>query len=307
MNALITSDPMITRDHTTQRRHDVHEGNDQPAMQTTASRRAGLYLKGLGVLAALVALSACSSAPKNITLADGAPTQTMQDAVDEGVNVPTTPVRYALTKPQCTGQCPSIEVDSIVVVDQPKLSQLIDHVLAYMTGVDADRRGNYQTLKEYEAYFWQTAQSRDTTSFKARIRSNQAGLITAQVDTSQYLTGAAHGIAATQFLNWDRERQRVVALSEALLPGQQGAYLVALQRAHLRWKQNSEDYQRDPSTYDRMWPFQPSDNFALTRHGLVVKYDAYAIAPYSAGQPELVIPYAELTGILDPKWIPSGR
>lgn len=260
---------------------------------------------GFGIAALSLALVACGSSPKNITLSDAATPEVAQDLVDEGVNVPTTPIRYKISKPQCSGQCPTIEVDSIAVTDQPKLTQLIDHVLAYLTGIDTDRRGNYQTLKEYEPFFWQTAQSRDSTIFKAHVRSAQAGLITVQLDTSQYLTGAAHGIAATQYLNWERDRQRVLALDEAVLPGQKSALLAALARAHVRWKQGFEDYQRDPATFDRVWPFQPSDNFAITRNGMAVKYDAYAIAPYSAGHPELLIPYRDLAGILDPKWIPK--
>lgn len=40
--------------------------------------------------------------------------------------------------------------------------------------------------------------------------------------------------------------------------------------------------------------------------GLVVKYDAYTIAPYSHGQPEILIPYERLRGVLRPEFIPAG-
>jgi hypothetical protein len=42
------------------------------------------------------------------------------------------------------------------------------------------------------------------------------------------------------------------------------------------------------------------------RDGVVVKYDAYAIAPYADGQPELLIPYTVLHGILRPAFLPLG-
>ncbi len=44
---------------------------------------------------------------------------------------------------------------------------------------------------------------------------------------------------------------------------------------------------------------------ALTREGMTVKYDAYTIAPYSYGEPELRIPYKDLVGILRPEFIPA--
>ncbi len=258
---------------------------------------------------ALGLLAACSTpADRNITLAgadatsaESEPSAVQRDSHDVAVR----PIKYVRQKPGCSGNCPRIEVDSIAIESAPKLTQLIDHALAYMTGVDPDRSGSYRSIQEYEQHFWATAQARDVTQLRASVRDAFKSTITIELSTGQYLTGAAHGIPATQFLNWERDRDRVLALDEALLPGAHAAFDAALQRAHTRWKNASEDYQRDPAAYDRMWPFQPSTNFALTKAGVVVKYDAYAIAPYSAGQPELTIPYSELSGILDPRWMPG--
>lgn len=270
------------------------------------SRPISRVLLSLGML---LVLAACGSSPKNITLAEQ--TEASSAAADKGGatvdvgDIATQPIRYARNKPGCSGTCPRVEVDSIALPQAPKLTQLIDRVLAYMTGINPDQVGDYQTLAQYEAYFWQTAQTRDVTRFVAKIKDAHNGLITVELATNQYLTGAAHGIPATQYLNWERDRQRVLALSEAVIPAQQAAFVAAAKRAHVRWKQQNEDYQRDPATFDRMWPFQETDNFALTTAGLVLKYDAYAIAPYASGQPELLIPYAELSGVLDPKWLPK--
>jgi len=261
------------------------------------------YRRVLLSVGATCLLAACASpSDKNITLAAATP-----DAVataGPAVDLPSQPLRYVRTKPGCNGTCPKIEVDSVSITGEPKLNQLIDHALAYMTGVDPDRRGNYVSLAEYEAHFWATAQPRDVTILKARVRDVYKSVIAVELVSGQYLTGAAHGIHATQFLNWQRDRNRVLALEEAVLPGQAAAFDAALQRAHARWKAQQPDAATDPSSFDRMWPFQPSANFALTRQGVVVKYDAYAIAPYSYGQPELIIPYQELRGVLAPEWLP---
>ena len=76
-------------------------------------------------------------------------------------------IKWASNKPDCKGDCPRIEIDSVAFPGIPKLTALVDHVLAYMTGTDAQRRGPYETLSEYTQYFWQTARPRDATSRRA--------------------------------------------------------------------------------------------------------------------------------------------
>ena len=262
--------------------------------------------RGVMLVATACLLAACSSTPNNITLADPAQNGTPRAAgtSPSHINIATKPVRYVHVKPGCSSVCPTIEVASIAVPQAPKLTALIDHVLAFMTGLDVAHAPIHQTLADYEAYFFQTAQARDRSEFVAEVRGTYRNLITVELRSEQFVTGAPHGVAATQFLNWQRDRERVLAMNEALVPGQQDAFMAAAQRAHARWKTTQADYQRDPATFDRMWPFQQTDNFALTRDGMILKYDAYEIAPYASGQPELLLPYGELTEVLDPAWLP---
>lgn len=249
---------------------------------------------------ALALLAACgSSPPADISLASAnAP------AADAG-DVKVESVKWTRTKPGCRGECPKIEVDSVAFPGIPKLTALVDHVLAYMTGLDRNRRGQYETLNEYAQYFFQTAQPRDETWFKASVKDTVGDIIAIELHTGQYVTGAAHPIPATQYMNWERGKGRVLALGEAILPGRGPQYVEALKAAHARWLKTNDDYKRDPAAYDKMWPYEPTDNFALTRDGMVVKYDAYSIAPYSYGEPELLIPYKDLVGILRPEFIPT--
>jgi hypothetical protein len=214
-------------------------------------------------------------------------------------------IKWTRTKPGCSGTCPTVEADTVAFTGEPKLTALVDRVLAFMTGVDKDHRGPYQSIDEYTQFFWQTAQARDSTAFKASVRDVTPAVIAIELHTTQNVTGAAHAIPATQFLNWQRREQRVLALDEALAPGKRADFDALLRAAHARWMADFSEAKRDPATFKRMWPFQESDNFALTQDGLVVKYDAYSIAPYSAGQPELVLPYDTLKGILLPQWMPA--
>ena len=259
---------------------------------------------GVLSLAAALGLAGCgSSPPANITLAAPAATSSTPEKVGD---LATERIKWASDKPDCKGDCPRIEIDSVAFPGIPKLTALVDHVLAYMTGTDAQRRGPYETLSEYTQYFWQTARPRDATYFKARVRDTVGGVVAIELHTEQFLTGSAHGIPATQFLNWELGRGRVMALDEALIPGRRAEYVAALRRAHAKWLQGNAEARRDPAAYDKMWPFQENDNYALTRDGMVIKYPAYSIAPYAQGEPEISIPYSELRGILKPELLPAS-
>lgn len=252
------------------------------------------------VLAGLV-LAGCASAPSNISLipADKVASQTEKEGLF------TQPVEWEKTLPGCDGECPKITVKSLTFPGVPALTKLVDHALAMMTGVNPDRARPYVTIKGFESYFWQTAGPRDEVILSAKTRYRNRHLTVIELDSWQYLTGAAHGIAATQFLNWDNANQKVLGIRNVLLPNQYDAYIEALRRAHQRWLGTQPAARENPIEYNRLWPFQPSDNFAFTDSGLVVKYSSYAIAPYSSGQPELLIPYKELNGILRPQFVPA--
>lgn len=149
----------------------------------------------------------------------------------------------------------------------PALSELVDRQLAAMTGVDQNLRGRYQTLSEYTQYFWKTAQARDATYFKASVKDVVGDIVAVELGTTQFLTGAAHGIPATHYLNWQRSQGRPLTLDEVLIPSRKAEYVVAMREAHQRWLAANEDAQHDRAAYDRMWPFQETTNFALTRQG----------------------------------------
>jgi hypothetical protein len=272
-------------------------------MQPRGRRAAAMrHIAGGALAGLLLLLAACGSTPPaDISLASKT-----APAADTG-DVKVESVKWTKTKPGCKGECPKIEVDSIAFPGIPKLTELVDHVLAYMTGVDRNQRGPYETLNEYTQFFFQTAQPRDETWFKASVKDTVGDIIAIELQTGQYVTGAAHPIPATQYMNWERSKGRVLALGEAILPGRGQQYVDALKAAHARWLKTNDDYKRDPAAYDKLWPYGPSNNFALTKEGMTVKYDAYSIAPYSYGEPELQIPYKDLVGILRPEFIPTKK
>ena len=98
-------------------------------------------------------------------------------------------------------------------------------------------------------YFWQTARPRDAT-FKARVRA-VGGVVAIELHTEQFLTGSAHGIPATQFLNWELGRGRVMALDEALIPGRRAEYVAALRGPTPNGCRATPRARRDPAATTR--------------------------------------------------------
>ena len=251
---------------------------------------------------ALGVLTACASGPSsNISRI---PVQTADQTSKDGLF--TQNIKWKHVKPDCRGDCPTLELDSLVFPGVPILTELVDHALSMMTGISDSDAPPYATVAEYEDYFWKTAAPRDATVMTAKTRYRNRSLTVIELNTWQYLTGSAHGISATQFLNWDNGTSKVLSLERVLQAGQYDGYVAALKQAHATWLASHPDAQNDPATFNRLWPFQVSENFGFTDQGLVVKYDSYQLAPYSSGQPELLIPYPALQGILRPEFMPAA-
>jgi hypothetical protein len=261
-------------------------------------------------------LAGCGTSPSdNISLPAAAPASPSSQAPVPSAaaaapapsrDVRTEPVRWEQAKPGCQGRhCPAITLDSLAFPGLPKLTVAIDQMLSSMTGVDENLSGVYGNVPGYAAYFWRTAQDGDHTWLRARLRGVVGNAVSVELDSTQQIAGAAHPIPATRFLLWDRKADKPIRLDDVLADGRHAQYLAALRAAHGLWLKSNPGYQRDPAGYARLWPFVESDNVALTGQGLVVKYDAYTIAPYSYGQPEIVLPWATARTFVRPGFLPD--
>ena len=275
-------------------------------------------MNGLGAALLMSGLLAgCgSSPPANITLPVGGsappPAAAFTTAaapapapVQPG-DVRTRSVSSEQSRPGCRGKnCPAITIDSVAFPDLPRLTTAVDQRLSRMTGVDENLSGVYHNLSGYAAYFWHTAQDGDHTWVKARLRGVVGDVISVELDSNQQVIGASHPIPATRFLLWRRSTDSEIdGLDDVLIEGRHAQYVAALRTAYAQWLQNSPAYREHPADYDKLWPFVESDNVALTEQGLVVKYDAYTIAPYSSGQPEIVLPWSVARTLVRPEFLP---
>lgn len=173
--------------------------------------------------------------------------------------------------------------------DEPNVSQA-DDFEAFANEVFAASREAHQdapSLPPYEA------------DLKAKVIADHDDLLVLELD-GYLFSGGAHGLPLTEYLVIDRDTRQPVDLDDMLLPGKRPAYEAALARAHQRWL--SSDQARGLS--QEQWPFSVSDNAAPLEADLAVKYQVYDLAPYATGQPLLTIPYGDLDGVFQSRYLP---
>lgn len=136
-----------------------------------------------------------------------------------------------------------------------------------------------------------------------RILNSEAPLATVVINSSSYL-GGAHGASAQRYFNFDLKRQQQVPLKGVILD-QQYPKLEKLAYAAFKDWVISSKLATNMAEYEQVWKFSMTENFYLGKQGLILQYAEYEIGPYVVGLPRLVIPYADLQGILKPEYFPA--
>lgn len=116
-----------------------------------------------------------------------------------------------------------------------------------------------------------------------------------------YYTGGAHGSAVQRYLNLDRRSQKALSLDDILLPNQKEKLKALVYQRFVAWVKSNE-MGSDMAEYEKMWPFQLSEEWTLNDKGLVLVYGQYEIGPYVVGMPEFEVAYSELAGIVKPDY-----
>ncbi|ANF81031.1 hypothetical protein A3K93_01710 [Acinetobacter sp. NCu2D-2] len=136
-----------------------------------------------------------------------------------------------------------------------------------------------------------------------KILNADQPLATVVMNSSQYL-GGAHGSSAQSYYNFDLETKKLVQLDDILAAKQKANLQAKAYEAFKNWVIDSK-LATDVAEYEQAWKFSLTDNFYLSKQGLVLQYAEYEIGPYVVGLPRLVIPYDQLQGILKPQYLPQ--
>jgi hypothetical protein len=124
----------------------------------------------------------------------------------------------------------------------------------------------------------------------------QAGPLLVLESHTSVFTGGAHGQPATRYLNYDRRSGKFLTIDDVVQDGKRPLLLQKQKAAVLAW-------QMQQGIGSESWPFVESSNFALDKDGLRFKYQAYDIASYAMGEPEILLPYGELQDVLKPDFL----
>jgi hypothetical protein len=129
---------------------------------------------------------------------------------------------------------------------------------------------------------------------------DQPGIVTVSIH-SYVFTGGAHGMTVTSYLVFDTLTGKQFTLDDLFVPG----FEVRLD--HLigqRYRQIHGLKPYEPLNGDKGGLFEDriahNDNFAVTGSGVRFLFNQYDIAPYSAGQIEIGLPFDDLRSILQP-------
>ncbi|SDQ61838.1 Protein of unknown function [Pseudomonas grimontii] len=208
------------------------------------------------------------------------------------------------SKPGCAASdCPLVNIDTVHFAKEPKLDALIEQRLLEMTRTNA-ADPLPSSLESYREQFLSTAAPRNSMYLQAKVREQHDGLVI--IELSSYLDqGATHGEPGRAFINYSRQQQKALWLTDMLLQGKEDAFWKAAQVAHNSWLISTR-LSLEPE-FVKTYPFQKTPNVALTYGGVILKYPTSTIAPYALGHVELQIPYSRLEGILKPEWVPARR
>jgi hypothetical protein len=118
----------------------------------------------------------------------------------------------------------------------------------------------------------------------------------------EYYLGGAHGMREKAYVVANEAGAEQLFLDYFIQPGKDQAALDSLAAAELRRRKGLGE--NDPLTsggYLADTVKTPGDNFFFNAEGIGFHWDPYAIAPYSEGAVEVVVPYSRLQDLLTAK------
>ena len=136
------------------------------------------------------------------------------------------------------------------------------------------------------------------------IRYATDDLISVEFTEGSYERGAAHGNSNTTVVNYDVKNGKKLALADLFNP--KSNFLGVISEYCLKNLRERSKKDKDAMFDEDMMKSGASaraDNYrawAITKKGLWITFDPYAVAPYAAGPQHVLVPYSALKDILKP-------
>jgi hypothetical protein len=119
---------------------------------------------------------------------------------------------------------------------------------------------------------------------------------------SSAFIGGAHGNHGSNFIALDLAAKKVLKPSDIFKPGYKKALSAALDKS-FRKKYKIPAGQPLDEQYLFKKTIEPNDNFFIAKKGVVFSYTPYEIGPYAVGQITLFIPFTDIKGIVQERYL----
>ena len=129
------------------------------------------------------------------------------------------------------------------------------------------------------------------------VLSPPGDILSVKFDIQTFYTGAAHPGDASQTATFDLGHGQDVTLAGLFQPGSD--YLAAISK-YCSAQLSTRDIGFQGFELGATATVQNYRNWNITADGLMITFDEYQVAPYAAGPQTVVIPYKELTRIIQP-------
>lgn len=252
------------------------------------------------LLPGLLALSALAC---NATFSFGYPTPTVAPSLEAtATSIPVLSAQVTLVSVPFIETNPGSETfpPYTITAQTPQLTGSDDpHVLAFNqrmgdlvdTALEEYRRG-FQELPVTEF------SNSSTLEMTYKAVAVMGDLWSFKFDFSFYADGAAHPGLNSITINYDLGRGHELQLGDLFLPG--SAYLETISD-YCTTELQKQPY-AEAFTLEGAAPTEQNyRNWNLTPDGLMITFDTYQVAPGAAGSQTINIPFAILSGLLDPQ------
>lgn len=181
-----------------------------------------------------------------------------------------------------TTKCPVINGEGEVY---EKINKTMED---YVASIIAEAKTQKAEAKEFKKLY-KDVQGYTSFSLDAEVTYQKDGIVSVLFSGYDYPIGAAHGSPYRQTFTFDTETGEVLSMEE-LLGKTTSQVRTTLNKKVKKLIQKEPDgfYEDAVSTAKQLIKKAPG-NFYVTEKGLVYYFNAYDIAPYAAGMPEVVV------------------
>lgn len=193
--------------------------------------------------------------------------------------------------------CTKIDVEVMTVAApvspaSEKINQsIVKNICAFSMG-----DGTYKSIDELMNSVNEKDAGGYDLSIGASVVTNDNNILCVCIGQYFYGYGAAHPNHGSQYFNYDIRTGEQISLDDILLPGYKSKLNKIGEKKFVE-ANGAEGWDFEPGH------FELNNDFAITPGGLLFSYDPYEIGAYVMGDPQVFIPFSDISDLVNPNSI----